>query len=49
MRLLVKDVINTGIHPEAIVYATLNSIDLKEAIDKETIFVEKIFRDLIRG
>ena len=48
MKLLVRDAIDAGIHPEAIVYITLDNVDLKEAIEKGTISLRKLLRDIIK-
>ncbi len=49
MKLLVKDAIDAGMHPKAIVYITLDNVDLKEAIEKGIISLRKLLRDIIKS
>ena len=49
MKLLIKDVIGGGLNPEAIVYLTLDNVELMEAIGGGIISLRGLLRELIRG
>jgi len=47
MKLLIKDAIDAGIDRKAVIYITLDNVDLRENIEKGRISLRKLLRDLI--
>ncbi len=47
MKLLIKDAIDLGMPRKAIVYLTLDNVDIKEAIERKNISLRKLLRDII--
>ena len=49
MKLLIKDAIDNGLNPRAIVYLTLDNVELMEAIEKGVVSLRGLLRELISG
>ena len=47
MKLLIKDAIDNGLNPRAIVYLTLDNVELMEAIEKGVVSLRGLLRELI--